>query len=318
MPANLETRERRTPRDYDPRPEQTRNRPAAARSAAGHLAPGRAAVHAADRTVARHRPQAPYVAPQAPYVAAQAPYQRQATRPSYPSLAEIPAAFQAPAAQAELHAEPSQAKSRAACVSRVSRSVRLSRVSSASRFTRLLLRTCSLSAISQPQTSGRVTLNNLDSATNVSGVALAATPSVVTLEVTGTNGAGSGSGVIYSKDGYIVTNAHVVTLDGAAGSDPEIRVWLSDGRILDGTLVGTDPFADLAVVKIEADDLVPIEVADSSEINVGDLAVAIGAPLNLSNTVTSGVVSALNRGIAVGSPILPQGFERRADAAAAR
>ena len=81
---------------------------------------------------------------------------------------------------------------------------------------------------------------------------------------------------------------------------------MSDGRILDGTLVGTDPFADLAVVKIEADDLVPIEVADSSEINVGDLAVAIGAPLNLSNTVTSGVVSALNRGIAVGSPILPK------------
>lgn len=161
-------------------------------------------------------------------------------------------------------------------------------------------------AVVQQQTSGRVTLNNLDSATDVSGVAIAATPSVVTLEVTGTNAAGSGSGVIYSKDGYIVTNAHVVTLDGGAGSNPEIRVWLSDGRILDGTLVGTDPYADLAVVKVDAEGLVPIEIADPSKINVGDLAVAIGAPLNLSNTVTSGVVSALNRGIAVGSPIIPE------------
>lgn len=161
------------------------------------------------------------------------------------------------------------------------------------------------SSVVQQQTTGRVTLDNLETATSVSGVALAATPSVVTLEVSGDGGAGSGSGVIYSADGYIVTNAHVVTLDGAAGSDPEIRVWLSDGRILDGTLVGTDPYADLAVVKVEADDLVPIEIADSEKINVGDLAVAIGAPLNLSNTVTSGVVSALNRGIAVGSPIVP-------------
>lgn len=160
-------------------------------------------------------------------------------------------------------------------------------------------------AVVQQQTSGRVTLNNLETATTVSGVAAAAMPSVVTLEVSGRNAAGSGSGVIYSDEGYIVTNAHVVTLDGEAGSDPDIRVWLSDGRILDGTLIGTDPFADLAVVKIEGEDLVPIELADSAELNIGDLAVAIGAPLNLSNTVTSGVISALNRGISVGSPIVP-------------
>lgn len=160
-------------------------------------------------------------------------------------------------------------------------------------------------SVVQSPTTGRVTLDNLDTATSVSAVALAATPSVVTLEVAGSNGAGSGSGVIYNEDGYIVTNAHVVTLDGAAGSNPDIRVWLSDGRILDGTLVGTDPFADLAVVKVEADNLIPIKTADPEKINVGDLTVAIGAPLNLSNTVTSGVVSALNRGIAVGSPIVP-------------
>ncbi len=158
----------------------------------------------------------------------------------------------------------------------------------------------------QSPTTGRVTFNNADTSTNVSAVALAATPSVVTLSVVGPEGAGSGSGVIYSKDGYIITNAHVVTLDGEAGPDPKIRVSLSDGRVFDAEVVGVDPFADLAVVKVNADDLVPIEVADSSKINVGDLTVAIGAPLNLPNTVTSGVVSALNRGISVGSPIIPE------------
>lgn len=161
-------------------------------------------------------------------------------------------------------------------------------------------------AIIQPSPGGTITLNNPDTATVVSGVAAAATPSVVTLEVSSRTAAGSGSGVIYSEDGYIVTNAHVVTLDGQAGTDPEIRVWLSDGRILDGTLVGTDPFADLAVVKVEAENLVPVPLADADDIHVGDLTVAIGAPLNLSNTVTSGVVSALHRGISVGSPIIPE------------
>ncbi len=153
--------------------------------------------------------------------------------------------------------------------------------------------------------AGTITLNNTDEVTTVSGVAAIATPSVVTLEVTSSQAAGSGSGVIYTEDGYIVTNNHVATLDGAAGSDAVIRVRLSDGRVLDGTLVGTDPFSDLAIVKVEADDLTPVKIGDSSELNVGDLAIAIGAPLNLPNTVTSGVVSALYRGIAVGTADLP-------------
>ena len=153
---------------------------------------------------------------------------------------------------------------------------------------------------------GTLTLNNPDSATTISGVAAVATPSVVTLEVAGASSSGSGSGVIYREDGYIITNAHVVTLDGAAGTDATIRVKLSDGLILDGDLVCVDPYADLAVVKVEADSLPAITVADSSELNVGDVTVAIGAPLNLSSTVTSGVVSAMNRGISVGSPLIPQ------------
>lgn len=159
--------------------------------------------------------------------------------------------------------------------------------------------------VAQSAAAGTLTLNNAENATQISGIAAVATPSVVTLEVSSSNAAGSGSGVIYSEDGYILTNAHVVTLDGAA-TNPTIRVKLSDGRILDGELVGTAPYSDLAVVKVEADNLQAITVADSSELNVGDLTVAIGAPLNLANTVTSGVVSALNRGISVGSPLIPQ------------
>ena len=155
------------------------------------------------------------------------------------------------------------------------------------------------------QQSGTVKLNNPETATDISGVALVATPSVVTLSVEGQTEAGSGSGVIYSEDGYIITNAHVVTLDGAT-STPRIRVKHSDGRVFDGKLVGVAPYSDIAVVKVEADDLTPIAVADSGKVNVGDLAVAIGAPMSLSNTVTSGVVSALNRGISVGSALIPQ------------
>lgn len=153
--------------------------------------------------------------------------------------------------------------------------------------------------------SGTLTLQNADTATQVGGVAAKATPSVVTLDVTSGQTAGSGSGVIIDDEGYVLTNAHVATLDGAAANGGTIRVKLSDGRVLDGDLVGTDPYADLAVVKIDAEDLTALEFADSDETNVGDLSIAIGAPLNLSNTVTSGVVSALNRGISVGSPLIP-------------
>ncbi len=157
----------------------------------------------------------------------------------------------------------------------------------------------------QSNANGSLTLNNTDAITPISGVAAVAMPSVVTLQVTGSNGSGSGSGVIYTEDGYIITNAHVATLSGTT-ANPEIRVRLSDGTLIDGTLVGSDPFADIAVVKIEADGLTPVAIADSDTLNVGELAVAIGAPLNLTNTVTSGVVSALNRGISIASSMVPE------------
>ena len=103
---------------------------------------------------------------------------------------------------------------------------------------------------------------------------------------TSVGGGGTGSGVVLTEDGYVVTNTHVVTLDGATG-DATIRVTTSDGRVYDAEVVGTDPTYDLAVIKLtDAEGLTPIEFADSSDLNVGDATIAVGAPLGLSNTVT--------------------------------
>ena len=148
---------------------------------------------------------------------------------------------------------------------------------------------------------GTITLESDGSKSVVSGIAKARTPSVVTLEVSNPTGQGSGSGVIIREDGYILTNAHVLTLDSGSTKDAVVRVRMSDGRLLPGEVIGTDPFADLAVVKVAETGLPIIGFADSSEIEVGDLTVAIGAPLDLPSTVTTGVVSAVNRGISVGS-----------------
>ena len=153
-----------------------------------------------------------------------------------------------------------------------------------------------------PQT---VTVNNPGSVNETTAVATAALPSVVTIEVAGSDQAGSGSGVIISDDGYVLTNTHVVTLGGAV-ADPTIRVTTSDGRIYEATVVGTDPIYDLAVIKLkDAKGLTPMEFADSSKLNVGDTAVALGAPLGLANSVTTGIVSALNRSIQIASSALP-------------
>ncbi|MCP2030443.1 putative serine protease PepD [Okibacterium sp. HSC-33S16] len=154
--------------------------------------------------------------------------------------------------------------------------------------------------------SENVTINDPADVTRASAIAAKASPSVVTLSVQGGQSAGSGSGVILSKDGYVLTNNHVVTLDGQL-SDPDIQVTSNDGKLYTGTVVGTDPVYDLAVIKLEgATDLTPMEFADSSKLNVGDVAVAIGAPLGLAGTVTDGIVSALNRSITVASSAVPE------------
>jgi putative serine protease PepD len=128
---------------------------------------------------------------------------------------------------------------------------------------------------------------------------------VVTISVSSGSEGGNGSGEFLTADGYILTNTHVVTLDGATGA-PEIEVKTFDGRVYSARLIGTDPTIDLAVIKIDAPTtFTPIVFADSDKINVGDNVVAIGAPLGLSNTVTKGIVSALNRTIQVASAAAP-------------
>ncbi|WP_382305074.1 trypsin-like peptidase domain-containing protein [Herbiconiux sp. UC225_62] len=154
-----------------------------------------------------------------------------------------------------------------------------------------------------------ITVNNPDDANLITAVAAKASPSVVTISVQSDQAAGTGSGVVLTDDGYIVTNTHVVTLDGATAS-PQIKVQTNDGKLYDATVVGTDPVADLAVIKLtDASGLTPIEFGDSSKLNVGDVAIAIGAPLGLSGTVTNGIVSALNRSITVASSAAPDDTE---------
>ncbi|WP_434993653.1 S1C family serine protease [Arthrobacter sp. Ld5] len=150
-----------------------------------------------------------------------------------------------------------------------------------------------------------IVVNNTDDVNTITGAAVKASPSVVTLAVSGGSSGGSGSGIILDTDGHILTNTHVVTLGGQV-SDPTVEVKLNDGRVFPATVVGTDPLSDLAVVKIDAPDLTAATLGDSDELNVGDTAIAIGAPLGLSGTVTDGIVSTLNRTISVASSAVPE------------
>jgi putative serine protease PepD len=155
------------------------------------------------------------------------------------------------------------------------------------------------------QAPAAVTVNNPKSVTNTTAVATKVLPSVVTINASSGSQAGTGSGVVLTADGYILTNTHVVTLDGATGS-ATLSVTTSDGHVYAASVVGTDPTYDLAVIKLKsASGLTPIAFGDSSKINVGDQTVAVGAPLGLSNTVTTGIVSALNRSIEIASSAAP-------------
>ncbi|KHL00603.1 protease Do [Sinomonas humi] len=155
-----------------------------------------------------------------------------------------------------------------------------------------------------------VIVNNQNSVNAVSAAAAKASPSVVTIGVSSGSSQGTGSGVVLDNSGHILTNTHVVTLDGQV-ANPTIEVRTSDGNVYPATVVGTDPLADLAVIQIKGANLTPITMGDSSKINVGDTVVAIGAPLGLENTVTDGIVSTLNRTISVASSAAPQGGDQQ-------
>jgi putative serine protease PepD len=132
---------------------------------------------------------------------------------------------------------------------------------------------------------------------SVEKVAAAVLPSVVKINVSGPAGSGSGSGIVLSKDGNILTNNHVVALAGNGGS---ITVNLNDGTTTRAKVVGTDPVTDMAVIRAEGvSDLVPATIGKSSDLQVGQSVVAIGSPYGLNSTVTTGIVSALNRPVSV-------------------
>jgi putative serine protease PepD len=148
---------------------------------------------------------------------------------------------------------------------------------------------------------GRTAIDIGATGANVKSIAQLVSPSVVSLEVSGMTGSGTGSGSIYkstSTTSYIVTNNHVVE---AAATGGTIDVELNNGDVLPGTIVGRDSEYDLAVVSIKKGNLPEIPKGDSTSIAIGDAVVAFGSPLGLSGTVTSGIVSALNRPVTTGS-----------------
>jgi putative serine protease PepD len=134
---------------------------------------------------------------------------------------------------------------------------------------------------------------------SVEDVAARVLPSVVKIDVAGQEGAGSGSGIILTADGTILTNNHVVEVAGESG---RITVDFADGSSAEATILGTDPLTDTAVIKAQGvDNLTAATIGKSANLDVGQEVVAVGSPFGLDATVTSGIVSALDRPVNVGS-----------------
>ena len=156
---------------------------------------------------------------------------------------------------------------------------------------------------SKPESDSSNSSDNYDTSDGMAGedIYKKVNPSVVSVISTTAEGTGSGSGVIMSKDGYIITNNHVV--DGAQS----VSVQLSDGTSLDAEIIGTDEQTDLAVIKVTpTSDLTAAEFGDSDELEPGEYAYAIGSPggVQFANTITGGRISAINRDLTVNDRVM--------------
>jgi putative serine protease PepD len=132
---------------------------------------------------------------------------------------------------------------------------------------------------------------------SVAGIVKRVQPSVVSIEVSSAGSRGNGSGFVVSEDGYIVTNNHVAAPAAQGGT---LRVVFQDGTYSPATIVGRDPNSDIAVLRIRRTKLPAVQFGDSDKVVVGDPVVAFGSPLGLQGTVTSGIVSALDRPVVTG------------------
>lgn len=140
---------------------------------------------------------------------------------------------------------------------------------------------------------------------SIASLAAAVQPAVVQLNVGGADGEGTGSGFVISEDGYVITNHHVVA---GAGEDSALEVSFMDGSTATGRLVGSDPGYDIAVVKVDRAGLATVPLGSSSSLQVGESVIAIGSPLGLQGTVTSGIVSALDRPVTAGGGVEQTSF----------
>ncbi|SNU00331.1 putative serine protease PepD [Ruaniaceae bacterium KH17] len=146
--------------------------------------------------------------------------------------------------------------------------------------------------------TGPATPPTVVEASPISDVAEAVLPSTVFIQARSGSSSATGTGMVLRADGYIVTNNHVIA---GAVDNGTVIVAFSDGQSLEADVVGRTQDYDLAVLKVERDDLVPLPLADSDYVKVGETVVAVGAPLGLNGTVTSGIVSALNRAVTAGN-----------------
>jgi len=138
---------------------------------------------------------------------------------------------------------------------------------------------------------------------SLAGIAARLLPSVVSVNVKGAQESDTGSGVVLRQDGYILTNNHVVA--AAAGGKGSVSTTFQDGTSASARIVGTDSLDDLAVIKVDKTGLKPAVLGSDADVKVGDPVLAVGSPLGLSGTVTSGIVSALNRPVVTSDETQP-------------